>query len=238
MASKILKKLLSLLLLAALLLSAPGPASAEAAAWDCPDCGRTGNTGNFCGGCAHPAPWMEAEADPEPETVLPASYRITVWVSGDAVQLTRKQISAFNQSNPYGLIFMADVLAVSEGEAADAMISSGSSGGDLYCFAQDQLARLVQAGALAKLSADAAETVRAANDAGSAAAASSGESLYAFPLTSDNGYFMYYDRSVIPDSDTDSLEALIADGYRIVPISELLLQGDCFIDNTGRQCRN
>ena len=26
--------------------------------WDCPKCGRTGNMGNFCGSCAHPAPWV------------------------------------------------------------------------------------------------------------------------------------------------------------------------------------
>lgn len=32
---------------------------AENYAWDCPECGRTGNTGNYCGGCAHPAPWTE-----------------------------------------------------------------------------------------------------------------------------------------------------------------------------------
>ena len=206
--------LVSILLLAALLVSASGFGSSEAAVWDCPECGRTGNTGNFCGGCAHPAPWTGAEtaaATPEPETIVPATYGISVWVSADAEQLTRKQIAAFNQNNPYGLTFNAAIQAVSEGEAADMMIYSGSSGGDLYCFAQDQLARLVQAGALAKLDGSAAETVKASNDAGSVAAASSGEDLYAFPLTSDNGYFMFYDRTVIPSSDTDSLEKLIAD---------------------------
>ena len=30
----------------------------EQIAWDCPECGRMGNTGNYCGNCAHPAPWM------------------------------------------------------------------------------------------------------------------------------------------------------------------------------------
>lgn len=29
--------------------------------WDCPACGRTGNTGNYCGACAHPAPWIITE---------------------------------------------------------------------------------------------------------------------------------------------------------------------------------
>ena len=32
--------------------------------WDCPECGRKGNTGNYCGSCAHMAPWMDIpEAD-------------------------------------------------------------------------------------------------------------------------------------------------------------------------------
>ena len=41
-----------------------------------------------------------------------------------------------------------------------------------------------------------------------------------------------------PEALPGILESLIANGYRIVPISQILLQGDCFIDNTGRQCRN
>ena len=40
-----------------------------------------------------------------------------------------------------------------------------------------------------------------------------------------------------PEALPAILESLLADGYRIVPISELLLKGDSFIDNTGRQCR-
>lgn len=46
------------------------PASGENTAWDCPECGRTGNTSNYCGNCAHPAPWMEKtqESMPAAET--------------------------------------------------------------------------------------------------------------------------------------------------------------------------
>lgn len=41
-----------------------GPeAQCEKTAWDCPECGRTGNKGNYCGNCAHPAPWLETEED-------------------------------------------------------------------------------------------------------------------------------------------------------------------------------
>lgn len=31
----------------------------EHSSWDCPGCGRTGNTGNYCGGCGCPAPSNE-----------------------------------------------------------------------------------------------------------------------------------------------------------------------------------
>ena len=140
-----------------------------------------------------------------------AAYDITVWVPELAVDLTKQQIEDFNASNEYGIKFNATVEPVSEATAATNMITDVEAGGDIFFFAQDQFARLVQAGALNKLGAEAQATVAAANDAGVVAAATSGSEMYAYPLTSDNGYFMYYDKSVIPEADVDSLEALIAD---------------------------
>ena len=142
---------------------------------------------------------------------LAGEYDITVWVAEKAVELTKKQIDDFNNSNEDGIKFNATVEAVSEADAATQMITDVEAGGDIFCFAQDQFARLVKAGALAKLGTKAGEMVTANNDAGTVAAATSGETLYAYPLTSDNGYFMYYDKSVIPEEDIDSLEKLIAD---------------------------
>lgn len=39
-----------------------------------------------------------------------------------------------------------------------------------------------------------------------------------------------------PEALPTIIESLIADGYTIVPISQILLSGDYYIDNTGRQC--
>lgn len=144
-------------------------------------------------------------------TSLAGTYDITVWVANEIVDLTKAQIDKFNQTNELGIVFNATVEAVSEADAATQMITDVEAGGDIYCFAQDQFARLVQAGALVKLGVKAAETVSAANTAGVVAAATAGEDLYAYPMTADNGYFMYYDKSVIPEEHVDSLEALIAD---------------------------
>ena len=39
-----------------------------------------------------------------------------------------------------------------------------------------------------------------------------------------------------PEALPGILEQLLNDGYTIVPISQLLLDGDYTIDHTGRQC--
>ncbi len=142
---------------------------------------------------------------------LAGTYDITLWVAEKAVDLTKQQIADFNASNELGIVFNATVEPVSEADAATQMITDVEAGGDIFCFAQDQFARLVQAGALAPLGEGAAAFVKENNDAGTVAAAISGDTVYAYPLTADNGYFMYYDKSVIPEEDVDSLEKLIAD---------------------------
>ena len=40
-----------------------------------------------------------------------------------------------------------------------------------------------------------------------------------------------------PEALPSILESLIADGYTVVPISQILLGGETYIDNTGMQCR-
>ena len=38
------------------------PVHGEHEPWDCPDCDRTGNKGNYCGECGYPAPWIDPDA--------------------------------------------------------------------------------------------------------------------------------------------------------------------------------
>jgi arabinogalactan oligomer/maltooligosaccharide transport system substrate-binding protein len=80
----------------------------------------------------------------------------------------------------------------------------------MYCFAQDQISRLVQGGALAPLGSQAAQTVTDNNDAGSVNAATVGDKIYAYPMTSDNGYYLYYDSSKISDEEAKTLEGIVA----------------------------
>lgn len=140
------------------------------------------------------------------------TFEIKMWVSeidGVADQF-KAQVEAFNASQDLYEI-KATISGVSEGEAATQMISDVETGADIFCFAQDQLSRLVQAGALQYLGTAAATAVREANDASAVACATIGEKIYAYPLTADNGYFMYYDKSVISEEHIGRLDDIIAD---------------------------
>ena len=149
--------------------------------------------------------------DGNDENPLAGTYDITMWVSETegVKELTAEQIDKFEAANP-GITINATVEGVGEGDAATQVITDVATAPDIYCFAQDQLTRLVQANALAKLGDKASQTVKDLNDAGSVKAASVAGSLYAYPLTSDNGYFMYYDKSVISEDIVGSLEDIIA----------------------------
>ena len=140
---------------------------------------------------------------------LAGEYDIVVWCADNIVDLTKKQIDDFNKSNTDGITFKATVENVGEGDAATQMITDVEAGGDIYCFAQDQFARLVQANALAKLGSKAAETVKSQNDEGAVSACTIAGDIYAYPLTADNTYFMYYDKSVVPEDAVGSMEKII-----------------------------
>ena len=132
-----------------------------------------------------------------------------MWVADNIVDFTNEQIAAFKEANPDYADWDFVVEAVGEGDAAGNMVTDVEAGADIYGFAQDQIARLVAAGALEEVAPENVEAVESANDAGAVGAATVGDTLYAYPLTSDNGYFLYYDKSVV--TDPTSLEAIVAD---------------------------
>lgn len=138
-------------------------------------------------------------------------FSIKMWVSevDGVADLTQKQIQRFNETNEFGYKITATIEGMSEADAATQMLTSVEDGADIFCYAQDQHMRLVKANALAPLGVKATETVKANNDPGSVLAVTSGDLLYGYPLTSDNGYFMYYDKTVISDDIVDDFEAIV-----------------------------
>lgn len=138
------------------------------------------------------------------------SYDIKVWVDDKIVDLTRTQIQSFVSENMGKYDIKATVEPQSEGTAASSMLQDVQSGADIFCFAQDQLARLKVAGAVSKLTGGYATYIKKSNSEGSVQAATIGENVYAFPITSDNGYFLYYDKRIVSQDDAKDMSKILA----------------------------
>ena len=151
----------------------------------------------------------QADDDAAFETQEVGDDGIKIWVADAVVDFTKDKVAQFQQDNPEYADYTIVVEPVGEGDAAGNVITDVEAGADIYAFAQDQIARLVAAGALEEVNPDVLDAVSSENDAGAVKAATVGDTLYAYPLTSDNGYFLYYDKSVV--SDPSTLEGIIKD---------------------------
>ena len=156
-------------------------------------------------------------ATPDLNTALAGDYGdITLWVSDTVLEdgtsvagVTETMVAEFQKLYP-DIKFTFKVDGLSEGDAASQVLTDVASAPDIYCFAQDQLARLVQAQALVALADSVADTIKAENSAQAASAASVAGTMYAYPLTADNGFYMYYDKTVFTEEDVEDLATMVA----------------------------
>ena len=133
---------------------------------------------------------------------------LTVWASEEDQDLTKNLIDGFKATYP-DVAFNITLGAESESTCKDTVLVDVEAAADVYTFADDQINELVKAGALQAVSATYTYDVAAANVAGSVEAASVDGTLYAYPMTADNGYFMFYDKSIFSEDDVKSLEKMI-----------------------------
>ncbi|MCM1268497.1 MAG: extracellular solute-binding protein [Bacteroidales bacterium] len=133
---------------------------------------------------------------------------LTVWASEEDQDLTNTLLDGFKAQYP-DVTFEITLGAESESTAKDTILTDVEAAADVFAFADDQINDLVQAGALQEVVANYTYDVAASNVSGAVEAAGVDGKLYAYPMTADNGYFMFYDSSVFSESDVTSLEKMI-----------------------------
>ena len=137
---------------------------------------------------------------------------LTVWGSQEDQAMLKEMCAAYAAANPdktYKFLFGVQ----SESDAADKVLNDPESGPDVFAFASDQINKLIQAGALARIGGTILDNIKAVNSAESIDAAtvtiSGEERTYAFPMTGDNTYFLYYDSSKLSAEDVKSLDKML-----------------------------
>ena len=143
----------------------------------------------------------------EEQTSDSDTVNLTVWGAEEDEELLRQIIDGFETEYQGQADFQITYEPQSESHCTDALMADLENGADVFAFADDQLNTLVAAGALEPI--ENADTVRNSNLPEAVLAASVNDTLYALPLTADNGYFLYYNKQYFSEQDIASFDRML-----------------------------
>lgn len=135
------------------------------------------------------------------------TVNLKVWGAQEEQDFLKERVEAFKEEYPE-TDFNIELGVVGEPDARDIVTQDLDAAADVFAFANDQITDLHEAGALYEITKN-KEEIMADNVDGSVEAAMIDGSLYAYPMTADNGYFMYYDSSVFTEEDVKSLDRMV-----------------------------
>ena len=139
---------------------------------------------------------------------LAENISLKVWDGPDDQELLKELCEAYAAAHPentytfqYGVVGTAD--------ASARYLEDPAKAADVFIYPDDQLIRLAQADALYEVTRN-HDAIVAANSAGSVKAATYKGTLLGYPATADNGYFLFYDKSVLTEEDVKTLDGILA----------------------------
>lgn len=162
---------------------------------------------------------------------------LTVWGAEEDTELMSRIIESFRASYQDQAELQITFQAQGESACKDTLLGGLEEGADVFTFADDQLNALAAAGAVDPI--ENADEIRSSNLTSAVEAASVGNTLYAYPLTADNGYFLYYNKQFISEEQAATLdgilEAAAANGRQFVMDWSSAWYVYSFFGNTGLQ---
>ncbi|MBR1392029.1 MAG: extracellular solute-binding protein [Lachnospiraceae bacterium] len=136
---------------------------------------------------------------------------LTVWCSEtEAYQKAVAELVEDFKAEYSDVEFNITIGAESEANCKDDVLADVEAAADLFVFPDDQLLELVNAGALQSVDATFTYDPHKTNAGTTVEAASVDGTLYAYPLTASNGYFLFYDKNALTEEDVSSWDNLLA----------------------------
>ena len=132
---------------------------------------------------------------------------LTVWAPDSAVNLVKKQVEDFKEAYPEKTFEKIEVVGAPEGSVGTMVLNDPENAADVFCFVPDQLGELKENYSISTVKFK--DYVTEANDEQAIGAATINDTLYAYPVNNDNGYFLAYDKSVVSDEQAQTLEGVL-----------------------------
>lgn len=133
---------------------------------------------------------------------------LNVWADEDSFDVLEGMIESFKQKYAGEAEFNITLTAMAESDVKAVMLGNIHEGADVFQFPDDQLNSLIAGGVLSAVPNS--DEVKAANIEESVNAASLDGTLYAYPMTADNGYFLYYDKRYLTEEDVKTMDGILA----------------------------
>ena len=138
--------------------------------------------------------------------------RLTIWVSEADRTFASQVVDEFKKLHPdKNYTFTIDIQG--ENDVATRVLNDVENAADVYSFINDQVSKLVNGDALARIAGERLERVKAANSEASIDSVTmtrnGEESVYGMPYT-DNSFFLYYDKSKLSETDIQSIDGILS----------------------------
>ncbi len=147
------------------------------------------------------------DKDTDIEDPQPSKVDLVVWGAEEDTELMAQIIQSFKTEYQGQADFQITFEVQGEAQCKDALLGGLEEGADVFTFADDQLHALAAAGALDPI--ENADEIRANNLPSTVEAASVADKLYAYPLTADNGYFLYYNKQYVSEEQAQTLDGIL-----------------------------
>ena len=141
--------------------------------------------------------------EPQIETV-----QLTVWGGENDQELLAEMVESFKSAYADEAIFDITIEPENEDTCKERILSDVNAAPDLFTFADDQLIEFAAAGVIEAI--EEPGQIKEDNSEGAVEAASINGQMYAYPMTADNGYFMFYNKKYLSEDDVKSLDQMLA----------------------------
>lgn len=141
------------------------------------------------------------------ENTAPPKVELVVWGAEEDRALMNQIIENFQTEYQGEADFQILYEVQGESQCKDVLLGGLEDGADVFTFADDQLNALAAAGALEPM--ENGDEIRNRNLSSTVEAATVNHQLYAYPLTADNGYFLYYNKEYITEEQARTLDGIL-----------------------------
>lgn len=118
------------------------------------------------------------------------TVKLTLWGGAEDQKMLQSMVDDFKKEYASEASFDIKLAVESETTCKETLLGDVQKGADVFAFPDDQLQALAASGVLQEI--EDADQVKQDNIKGAVDAASINERLFAYPMTADNGYFLYY----------------------------------------------